>query len=96
LCDLHQSRMNDDTLRISYGTPGSARQEYGKAHREMFPNANSWVGGGCIYMVGESPDYARVRYCTKCRSIESEWLRAHGGIEDRPQPPWETQPEVAR
>ena len=94
ICVLHQVPLRDDTLRISYGTPASARLQYWRAHAAMFPNATSWVGGGCTYWEGHSADYAKVHYCGMCREVESTWLREHGGIDDKPTQ--EAPPNVAR
>jgi hypothetical protein len=44
------------------------------ARRALFPNANSFVRGGCV-VEPFSPKEARGTFCMRCREAENEWMR---------------------
>ncbi|MFL6229055.1 MAG: energy transducer TonB [Pyrinomonadaceae bacterium] len=92
-CRVHGELLRKDEVEIRYGLLGFA-PGYEKAEEKLFPNANFFVGGGCVIetevdpCTGEerqsSPQRAEVLYCPKCRLAESLWHRKH------PLKPWKS------
>ncbi|MFQ5627168.1 MAG: hypothetical protein ACE5I1_00290 [bacterium] len=72
-CDLHQSSFAEDTVGIVYGFV-IFDSEYEKAKQASFPNARTYMLGGCVITPGESPEFARVLSCAECRRVEKSWL----------------------
>lgn len=79
-CEVHGVLLRRDKVDIVYGLlrykPG-----YWRAQQRHFPNANSWVGGGCGIVEIVNPctgetfhtKYAEVLYCPRCRRAETRW-----------------------
>jgi hypothetical protein len=68
-CEVHDARMELGLAKIAYGffaTDGAYFQD----QRTLFPNSNTWVGGGCI---ASSMNVAQVDYCPQCREAETVW-----------------------
>jgi len=74
-CEVHGTALEVDKVRIVYGLTVS-RASYSKAERQYFPHANKVAYGGCV-ITDESPKYAEVLYCRRCREEEAKWIRRH-------------------
>jgi TonB family protein len=70
-CKVHRETMSEDTVPIVYGLTDSESAAF-KARERLFPNANLSVSGGCVV---ESPRFAKVLYCPKCRSAAVDWQK---------------------
>ena len=69
-CSLHGFELRLAVAPIRYGLI-RLRPTYRDAKRATFPNARSYVLGGC--RVGKQKT-REVAYCPKCREVEAEWL----------------------
>lgn len=74
-CGVHGKWLRRDTVPVVYGLivhpPG-----YAEACETNFPNANSYVAGGCTVFPGAAKT-ARVRYCPDCRAAGEKWNDEH-------------------
>jgi len=73
-CHVHDRDQLEDKVSIKYGYPVTT-EEYSLASSELFPFANSYYLGGCVFKPELS---ARVMYCPDCRKAEKEWESVHG------------------
>ena len=74
-CEVHGDLLHKDKVEIAYGLVGF-KVGYIEAQEKLFPNSNKLYYGGCV-ITDESPKYAEVLYCPKCRRAESKWSKAH-------------------
>lgn len=74
-CKVHGTILRKDKVEINYGEV-EYEDGYVKAMKRLFPNSNKDVEGGCV-ITDESPKYAEVLYCQKCRRAEAKWVKAH-------------------
>ncbi len=65
-CEVHNSELEDGKANIRYGLI-VLPDEYRKAREKLFPNANSFVLGGCI--IGGVSE-TQVKFCRLCREAE--------------------------
>lgn len=70
-CKVHGTALKNGTVPIRYGFPAGPPVGYFEAERSLFPNAKSFMIGGCL--VGNNKSSQRVRYCPECREAESAW-----------------------
>ena len=74
-CTVHNEPLLREPVSIRYGLFGFS-PEFLKAQPILFPNARSFVLGGCRV----SPDNPRqklVTFCPKCRDAEKRWNELH-------------------
>jgi hypothetical protein len=69
-CELHGVAKIQDTVSILYG------QMFIDRATTNFPNAWSFVGGGCR-VTSDSPTQALIYFCPICRGAESKWKGQH-------------------
>ena len=83
-CEIHSEVLIKDKLRIGYGLMGYLYdyEAYQKVKPELFPHASSSYGGGCV-IEPDSPEYAEVLYCQKCRAAESAWMKENSREESK-------------
>lgn len=74
-CKVHNTLLRKDRVDIIYGLMGF-QKGYWQARKKLFPNANSYIGGGCVVET-DSPRYAEVLYCVHCRKAAGKWARQH-------------------
>jgi len=74
-CKLHRQNMEVGVVSIRYGRV-SHSDEYLKARRKLFPNANLYRVGGC-YVSPAFPTTAKISYCAECRFVEESWWNTH-------------------
>jgi hypothetical protein len=73
-CGLHHRWRTNATVPVSYGTPDVANP-YFAARRTKFPNAWSYLDGGCVQGMS-SQTQVIVRVCGGCRTVEDNWRQA--------------------
>lgn len=71
-CDLHGCPLSTGEAEILYGIWHSPSHDT-RASRELFPNANLGVPGGCFYS-RDFPVSKSVRFCPACRHAAKEWI----------------------
>lgn len=70
-CTLHEARLKAGWADVEYGLLRITMPE--NDHRMLtFPNAKTWVAGGCSYDESHLSD--RVWYCPRCRKAEGAWV----------------------
>jgi hypothetical protein len=74
-CRIHKVKLLADEVPIRYGLIRFSA-DYISAQRKLFPNANSFVLGGCR-VSPTNPKTRKVNYCPQCRSAESAWYESH-------------------
>ena len=76
-CQVHHQMLQVDKLVIMYGLLISTIdfEEYKKS-AGAFPNASSSAEGGCVISC-DSPYYAKVAFCSRCRELERQWIVDH-------------------
>jgi len=74
-CELHGDRLEHGLVPIIYGLLRPHCDECRDAERQQFPNANTYVSGGC--MVGEKK-HTEASFCPTCRKASEAWHRQHG------------------
>src|SRR5690606_32981421 len=72
ICEVHNVPMKRGTVPIRYGL-GPAPPGWGGTREKEFPNANSYIMGGCLVDV-DNPETDRVTYCPVCRAAENEYI----------------------
>jgi hypothetical protein len=77
-CELHGLDLALDVVPIEGGYVDQD-EEYVTAHKTLFPNAASVIGGGCLPM---EETHARVKYCPACRAAKEGWMANHPGIRE--------------
>lgn len=93
-CHVHANILEEDKVRVSYGLPVEDYIEE-DARRNLFPNSNKRVFGGCI--VFEDFKEATVLYCPRCRAAESEYRAAmEEQARERNQPKLRERRDAAR
>jgi hypothetical protein len=68
-CEVHDSTLQTGLAQIAYGL-FEFDEGYWANKKELFPNSNSWVMGGCI---SSDVDVAQVDFCPLCREAECVW-----------------------
>jgi hypothetical protein len=68
-CEAHGLPLQVGSAQIAYGL-FDFDERYWADKKELFPNANSWVVGGCI---SSDVDVAQVDFCPRCREAEGVW-----------------------
>jgi hypothetical protein len=68
-CELHNTVLELGFSPIAYGLL-AIEKEYLEDKSDLFPHANSWVGGGCV---ARDVDVALVHFCPQCREAEVVW-----------------------
>jgi len=68
-CQAHGLPLQVGLAEIAYGLY-ELDETYLADKKELFPNANSWVVGGCI---SSDVDVAQVDFCPLCREAEGVW-----------------------
>ena len=72
ICELHGTKLKRKKVPISYGLP--PYDEAWAVEKQLFPNAKSYVLGGCLVDFDDPSDqYAFV--CEECREAEGVWRR---------------------
>ncbi|MEP6947346.1 MAG: hypothetical protein ABJA02_15615 [Acidobacteriota bacterium] len=71
-CEIHGTELQSSTCEIRYGLPPGPPKGYFDAERDLFPNAFSWIMGGCVI---DGPDVrpANVEFCSTCRAARTKW-----------------------
>ena len=80
VCKIHGVRLEPDEVPISYGLPPAPPRGYYEAMDEFFPNANSFVLGGCVISLDEIS--SKELFCSACRVAEKAWVESTEGLED--------------
>lgn len=68
-CELHNVKLENGFAPIRYGLL-FIPDDYIKARKKLFPNANTFVAGGCIVGFRERTE---LEFCTLCREAEENW-----------------------
>jgi hypothetical protein len=74
-CEVHGIVLETDTVPIAYGLYRFDESER-DARKKDFPNACSFVLGGCVIRPS-SPRYQTVEFCPTCRAAERAWFEEH-------------------
>lgn len=69
VCEVHGLRLQGGLAQIAYGL-FEFDDAYLADKRDLFPNSNSCVIGGCII---SDVDVAQVDFCPHCREAEGVW-----------------------
>ncbi len=72
LCLLHNVNRIEDVVPVIYGDL-SYMEGYLVAESNMFPNALTFISGGCIVGLFQDEDEILVRYCPECRKAKKKW-----------------------
>jgi hypothetical protein len=84
-CEVHDVALQPGTSEIRYGLlVGTAQGELER--QRLYPNANSWIAGGCVISSEKSED---VMYCEQCREVERQRTGVSRARADRPESPVE-------
>ena len=67
VCELHNITTLPDRVHIEYGL---FDRGFLLARDKYFPNAWTWVGGGCVEQEKKTQE---VKYCPKCREEEKRF-----------------------
>jgi hypothetical protein len=70
-CNVHHMPLIPDIVEIRYGLI-LYPEDYREARRPRFPNANTYVLGGCV-VLPDSKRTAITFYCPKCRKAAQDW-----------------------
>lgn len=79
-CVLHGEWLKVGEARILYGLLMGG-EESRKAREIHFPNACTYIGGGCV-STATSPEKDMVLFCESCRKVQKEWIE-----KNKKQPP---------
>ena len=71
LCSLHKKKLLVDKVEITYGLAMIIPNPE-KVKDKLFPYANTYVLGGCVYG-SDSARYTEVFYCKTCRKAYEKW-----------------------
>jgi hypothetical protein len=74
VCEVHGLLLQPGLAQIAYGLY-DFDERYSADMKELFPNSNSWVMGGCI---SGDRDMAQVEFCQHCRGAEDIWHQNKG------------------
>lgn len=74
-CRVHQVALLEEQVPVRYGL-FRFPADYLRAQEEQFPNAYSFVLGGCRVSPA-NPTTRKVSYCPECRAAEKAWHEAH-------------------
>jgi hypothetical protein len=74
-CSVHKVRLLEAEVKVRYGLIRFP-EDYLGAKKHFFPNAHSFVLGGCR-VSPTNPKVRKVRYCPRCREGEKAWHEAH-------------------
>lgn len=72
-CKIHGEPLITGTVQIQYGLVRLS-PEFCEAQKTLFPNARSFILGGCVLREQKTRP---VSYCQKCREAEATWLKRH-------------------
>ena len=77
VCRVHHVLLLQGKAKVEYGLSSwdEAAQVYRQASRQMFPNANTYINGGCL-KDKDSPEEAEVQFCPECRVTENTYFAA--------------------
>ena len=74
-CSVRKIRLLHEEVPVRYGLIRFPA-DYLNAKKQQFPNAYSFVPGGCL--VGSTnPKIRMVSYCPQCRDAEKAWQERH-------------------
>src|SRR5687768_3290602 len=68
-CEVHGTALQPGLASIAYGL-FRVDKAYLEDMQDLFPRANSWVGGGCV---SNEINVAEVDFCLECREAEIVW-----------------------
>jgi hypothetical protein len=71
-CEVHGQLLEEDEVPLRYGL-FRFTEEYRKAQKELFPNANSFKLAGCRIDEANNKKTTITKYCSVCRQNEKEW-----------------------
>jgi hypothetical protein len=74
-CSVHKVSLLQEEVPVRYGLIRFSA-DFIQAKRAHFPNAYSFVLGGCLVSL-TNPKTRKVGYCPRCREAEKEWHEAH-------------------
>ncbi len=74
-CSVHKVELLEEEVPVHYGLIRFSA-DYIAAKKGLFPNANSFVLGGCI-VSPTHPKTRKAKYCPHCRAAESTWHETH-------------------
>ena len=69
-CEVHGTVLHLRSVPVTYGRP-VPDPELWEARKKLFPNAKSFVLGGCC--VGSMGDEYEDWVCSECRKAEAKW-----------------------
>ncbi len=72
-CDVHRTPFRRE-MAVEYGYRPVPSRELWDAWRELFPNSNRVVEGGCAL---DPETSLTVFFCPTCRHVEGEWRNSH-------------------
>jgi hypothetical protein len=72
-CGVHNEPLLRESVSIQYGLVRLS-PEFRKSQSTLFPNARSFVLGGCR-VSPNNPKQKDVKFCPKCREAEQGWDR---------------------
>ncbi len=68
-CEIHDDILKPADVPIHYGLL-SIDDKFVEARERLFPNANSFVMGGCVF---QDENEMELLICEKCREAENDW-----------------------
>jgi len=74
-CEVHNTPLRRDKVEIRYGLI-AFKVGYIGAQTKLFPHSERERNGGCV-INDDSPKYAEVLYCARCRKAEARWSSNH-------------------
>ena len=74
-CSVHKTKLLQEEVPVRYGLIRFS-SDYLHAKNKSFPNAYSFVLGGCL-IYPTNPKTRMVSYCPKCRQAERAWQESH-------------------
>lgn len=72
ICEVHGTTLRLKGVPVNYGLP-QPDPDLWEARKKLFPNAKSFVLGGCC--VGSMGGEYEAWVCAECRKAEARWRR---------------------
>jgi len=83
VCHVHFLPLQKVQVPIYYGDLAyHGGRPSSKTWLTRFPFSWYWVGGGCLYDPGVSPEFRTVSHCSGCLKEKERWMKSH------PTSPW--------
>ncbi|MEO6656329.1 MAG: hypothetical protein ABIO36_09635 [Pyrinomonadaceae bacterium] len=70
-CLLHGQILEKANVEVRAGLPPAPPEKYFEAEEALFPQANSFIMGGCLDDAGSENE---VMFCCQCRTARRDWM----------------------